>query len=193
MNSKASWLFVTAFVLLTSACASLDQEMCAKANWEAIGRHDGRDGLADQSRAIKERCADAGVSMNRADYLRGYRSGLAAFCSKENGKYLGLQGARYDRQCPIALEPVFLEGYNAGRSQYESLSTQRELIASIRTPPRAHHDPGHCDFDMDCRLPSACQDHRCNSTGKACVFDSDCAVQGTCLEHRCDFPRRYRH
>lgn len=89
---------------------------CAKTDWERFGENDGRLGIATSERADQfEDCQDLGQPVNLAAYQTGRATGLAEYCTVENGYQVGLEGRRYRGVCPPDLEPDFEQGYAQGR------------------------------------------------------------------------------
>jgi hypothetical protein len=185
---RALVLLFSIFMLSMTSCATLIKENCLSTNWEAQGRSDGRNGKVAQIDEVQSFCASSGAKIDRAAYLRAYKTGLKAFCAPENGKLVGSQGQEYKRVCPVHLEPQFLAGYNEGKAQYDARAFNQSLLSALTTKSRGREKRA-CTFDSDCVRRSPCRSEKCYSTGASCNVDSDCDVQGACFEDRCDYPR----
>ncbi|MCB0342249.1 MAG: DUF2799 domain-containing protein [Pseudobdellovibrionaceae bacterium] len=67
---------------------------------------------------------------NYSKMEKAYESGLASFCSPENGMTVGLSGNPYQGHCPPTSEAGFLTSYNQGRKTYLSrqLKIKKDLL-----------------------------------------------------------------
>ena len=105
-----------------AACSTLSTEeraaACASTDWQRYGENDGRLGVATSDRANEfQTCADLGKPVDLAAYQTGRSVGLQSYCTVENGYRVGYEGRRYDKVCPTALEPDFLQGFDRGRAE----------------------------------------------------------------------------
>lgn len=173
-------IFVLALLSLAS-CTSTQvlnetRDKCESTNFEVVGRAEGREGKKAEFHSIEDRCAEAGVTVEnqRADYFRGYGTGIASYCSTENGELIGQRGLEYRRVCPIALEPLFLKGYNRGRSEYKTLESKNQLMQALVLTGES--STKQCDFDADCEIETNCADGSCEEV-----------LEGQCIDARCEF------
>ncbi|MFT6952584.1 MAG: hypothetical protein ACJAUL_003752 [Paraglaciecola sp.] len=112
---------ITLTIIGTSGCANMDQAECKTANWQAIGYEDGSVGARDsQFSQHRQECAEYGVTANIDDYLRGHGEGSKKYCTQINGFFLGMKGKNYNRNCPEALAPIFLNGLTDGKQVYSA-------------------------------------------------------------------------
>jgi hypothetical protein len=110
---------------LAAGCSTLSVEeraaACAATDWERFGENDGRLGVATEDRADEFLdCKELGQPVNLAAYQAGRAEGLAVYCTAENGYQVGYDGRRYEKVCPPATEPDFLQGYERGRKDRPS-------------------------------------------------------------------------
>lgn len=121
-RSFETWIRIAlaASLLAAAGCAStLSESQCRAGDWQTIGYRDGANGYAS-TRLLEHQdaCVKRGVLPNRELYMAGWREGVVAFCTPENGFSQGEHGAGYGRICPAELEPSFLDAYKDGRSLY---------------------------------------------------------------------------
>lgn len=111
---------VAASFVVGTGCATLSKSDCMSGDWVRIGRQDGTEGHT-RSRFAKhvEACEKHGVSPNRLKYEAGYKEGLVAYCTEENGFEVGRRGERYENVCPASREGAFMSRYRAGKEMYE--------------------------------------------------------------------------
>jgi hypothetical protein len=111
---------LSALALHLSGCATLSEDQCRGADWQAIGYRDGSNGYdAGRIENHGEACAEYGISPDRQEYEIGRFRGLEIFCTARRGVQVGRQGGGYSGVCPADIEPAFLEGYDLGRRLYE--------------------------------------------------------------------------
>lgn len=115
-----------AFVL--TGCATLNKDECMTADWAQIGYEDGARGYQDlRVSSHREACAKHGVSVDFRAYQDGYDEGVVRFCTPDNGFDQGVAGKQYNGVCPPALEPSFLEAFDAGREIHTAATMVRNL------------------------------------------------------------------
>ncbi len=67
----------------------------------------------------KETCAQKyQITLNQAEYDKGYKQGIKELCTRQGGYDLGLHGTAYRKICSKKSEPEFLTGYKEGRIKY---------------------------------------------------------------------------
>lgn len=112
-------------VVMLTGCASLSREQCQRGDWYGIGLADGQAGEPAQrmDRHVRA-CSEYGIRVDAQRYRDGYENGLAAYCTIDNAFESGLQGRRYQRVCPSAVDALF-ERCNG--TAYEVYRLRREL------------------------------------------------------------------
>ena len=125
--------------LSLSGCATLSEDECRTANWQAIGYEDGVDGQpANRVARHRKACAKHDVQLDLAAYNAGRAAGLEVYCQPHNGYREGLAGNTYHGECPAALADEFVFAYNYGREIHD-------VEADVRDEQRAI-DRLHDDF-----------------------------------------------
>jgi hypothetical protein len=142
MNTHSLLRILTVVVLAASlhGCASLSKNECLSANWEDIGRRDGRNGyteerLMDHTTA----CAKVGITPDRDAWLHGREQGLESYCEPRNGFRIGEYGGNYTTGvCRGFDEDAFVDAWRDGREIYRISSAIssadneiREVIAAL--------------------------------------------------------------
>jgi hypothetical protein len=87
-------------LIALGGCASMSDEDCqqaAKAGWEPVGLRDGRNGEVPATRLAshREACEDAHVVPDQASYMRGWRRGLASYCTIQKSYDVGVEGGTF--------------------------------------------------------------------------------------------------
>jgi hypothetical protein len=136
MNTR-SLLRITALALLVASlhgCASLSKNECLSANWEDIGRRDGRNGNAeDRLMDHTTACAKVGVTPDRDAWLRGRDQGLESYCQPRNGFRIGEYGGGYiTGVCRDFDESTFVDAWRDGREIYRISSAINSADNEIR-------------------------------------------------------------
>jgi len=128
-------------VMTLQACATLNKNECALADWREIGFSDGR-AAKGRGRIAQHRkaCAKHGMTVDRTAYMAGYAQGLEIFCQPQNGFSLGARGRSYAGDCPNALESAFLDAYNAGRELHQLKRAVRDAERNILSARRQLED-----------------------------------------------------
>ena len=102
---------------ILAGCQSMNPEQCATADWQEIGRIDGR--LGQNSRHVnlhRDVCEEVGTAVDLQRYEEGRKEGLNEFCSEAGAYDAGRKNfAYYDGLCPAELEVEFKKWYAAGR------------------------------------------------------------------------------
>ena len=121
MTMKTVLIVVLSWVALQlTGCATLSENECRSADWQAIGYRDGANGYdAGRLASHTEACAEYGIDPDRREYETGRFRGLEIFCTAQKGVQVGRQGGGYSGVCPVDIEPAFLDGYDLGRRMYE--------------------------------------------------------------------------
>ncbi|MCP4984237.1 MAG: DUF2799 domain-containing protein [Gammaproteobacteria bacterium] len=120
--------------LLVSGCATMDKSECREADWHMIGLEDGARGYpVTYIGNHRKACAEHGVKPDLRQYQLGHESGLARFCTPNNGFKQGRAGHEYQDVCPAGLEGRFLAGYDTGRELHRLNSEIEQWLADART------------------------------------------------------------
>lgn len=116
-----SWLrraLLLPAVLSLSACAVMDADECARADWRNLGQRDALAGrTADRLDDRQSACAEHGVVANRELYLAGHRLGTAGYCTAERGRQQGAAGSSPSELCeqaPRELAQTYASGFETG-------------------------------------------------------------------------------
>jgi hypothetical protein len=120
MFSRFSRIAATLLIALSLAsCATMSPEECRVANWNDVGMRDGLEGktLALLSTRASD-CAESGVRIDNAAYMRGREAGLRNYCRLENAVPLGLNGGNYEGVCPPQIDGEFRLRYQLGHNVY---------------------------------------------------------------------------
>ncbi|MFL6547409.1 MAG: DUF2799 domain-containing protein [Povalibacter sp.] len=113
-------LFASGIAHQLTGCATLSENECRGADWQAIGYRDGSNGHdAGRLASHTEACAEYGIAPDQKEYEIGRLRGLEMFCTSEKGIQVGRQGGSYSGVCPVDIEPEFLRGYDLGRQMYD--------------------------------------------------------------------------
>lgn len=100
--------------LLLGACAALSEEECRNASWYNLGYEDGERGHTSQVLGkYQESCGEYGLTVDQAEWQRGYQKGLELFCIPELAYNKGRDGVEYQGVCPN--DTHFLKQYLQGR------------------------------------------------------------------------------
>lgn len=100
-----------------AACATMSPQQCRLANWSDVGLRDGLDGKAIALLATRaDDCAESGVTIDSAAYLKGRENGLRSYCRLENAVPLGLNGGNYENVCPPQIDAEFRRRFQLGHN-----------------------------------------------------------------------------
>ena len=139
--------------LTLAACATMSPQECRVANWNDVGLRDGLDGrpLALLSERASD-CAEGGVRIDQAAYLKGRESGLRSYCRLENAAALGLSGGSYEGVCPPSLDGEFRRRFQLGYNVYAAHAEVARLENRMQSLEQRLH---RLDRDEDKRLRDA--------------------------------------
>jgi Protein of unknown function (DUF2799) len=153
MPMKALLVFALSLAALQlTGCATLSENECRSADWQAIGYRDGANGYdAGRLASHTEACAEYSIDPDRREYEIGRFRGLEIFCTAQKGVQVGRQGSGYSGVCPADIEPAFLDGYDLGRRMYEVDQYLSRLRQDIDQTQRAldQKDPPLKDSERD--------------------------------------------
>ena len=138
---QTAWVALS--LLLISGCATMDQSECLNADWQIIGMEDGAQGkLLSHIGRHRSACAKYFITPNLELYQQGHNEGVTQYCTGYNGFSVGKSGSEYNSICPPQSEPLFLEGYEQGRSIYllnkdiwqlrSSISSNQEKMSKLK-------------------------------------------------------------
>jgi hypothetical protein len=124
-------------LLISSGCATLNENECRTMDWQTIGYEDGGRGQASERIGQhRKACAKYGIAPDLGAYQRGRESGLREYCRPANGFRVGVAGRSYSGVCPIDLEREFLDAYESGHHLHEL----RARVAQIESHIGSKHD-----------------------------------------------------
>jgi len=119
-------------MLVLSHCATLNEQDCQAADWQALGESDGVAGRKRSYIAFHERaCASFAIPVDASAWRQGWRTGIDRFCTASNGLALGLRGAYYERSCPDAIKAPFETAYRLGYDVYSARTDYDNLRFEI--------------------------------------------------------------
>ncbi len=119
------FLYLVAIVSL-SACATMDEEECNSADWQAIGYEDGAQGHAlSYMGNHRKACADYGISPDFERYKQGRLAGLQEYCVPATAFALGRAGGQFNASCTPSLAPDFEQAWSHGRELHRAESQLR--------------------------------------------------------------------
>lgn len=109
-------LCLTAIFSIVSGCAIMSKQDCLQGNWQEAGYNDAARGHTSASRLSSRIrvCSKHGATLNKVEYLLGYRDGLTNYCQPTHGFIAGSNNRTYRGICPQSLEPSFLQQYLDG-------------------------------------------------------------------------------
>lgn len=120
------------FALTVAACATMDQAECETANWYDVGIGDGEHGRASRRyQDYRDDCAEFGVSVDTKAYREGWETGIARYCTRDNGYRVGINGVAYQDSCPAEYEDAFFSAYQLGRAVHTHRHRVDELHHEI--------------------------------------------------------------
>jgi hypothetical protein len=120
--------------LALAGCATMSEQDCRSADWEAVGREDGVAGAKpDQLEGHRKACARHGVEPQEAAWRAGYAAGLEEFCTAKGGYLAGrdVHGHR-DACAGKPREAAFLEAFRRG----QEIHAMRRDLAELRQRAR---------------------------------------------------------
>jgi hypothetical protein len=98
--------FALLLFLPLAACATLSEDQCRAADWEAIGRSDGANGRTpDWIEKHARACNQYGIAPVRATWEKGRQQGLPLYCTPHRAWEEGADGRRLSPVCPASKTP----------------------------------------------------------------------------------------
>jgi len=139
--------------LTLAGCATMSPEECRFANWNEVGLRDGLDGKPVALLGTRASdCAENGVRVDQAAYLKGRESGLRSYCRLDNAVPLGLNGGSYEGVCPPPIEGEFRRRFQLGYNVYAAHAEVARIDNRIQSQERRLRT---LDRDEDKRLRDA--------------------------------------
>lgn len=123
MNNKK---YITTLFLLTTACSTFfmsdeEQKMmntCKAGNWQEVGKSRGKEGDENNFSSLEKGCAQHKVKPNKEEFEKGYKAGLALYCSPQNAHHLGSLGLSLKNNCPMKMQDSLEQSHNEGLKKY---------------------------------------------------------------------------
>jgi hypothetical protein len=127
-------LMTAALATGLAACATMEPEQCAVADWRALGLQDGEAGRSLEYFEARTRdCAKAGFASDFTTYKTGREIGLTRYCTPPRGFREGLSGATYKGVCPSDLAGEFQVAFNEGARAHQAIDAVRTAEGDIST------------------------------------------------------------
>jgi hypothetical protein len=116
--------------LALAGCATLSEQECRAADWDAIGRADGANGEpAGRFDGHRKACARHGVEPQEAAWRAGYAKGLEGFCTPSGGYVAGRDGRAHRQACAgQPHEEKFLQAHRHG----QEVNALRRKVTAMR-------------------------------------------------------------
>ncbi len=106
-------------LLALSGCASMTENDCLLADWQAIGYQLGAQGKDTAMFNNYQRdCAKYQVQADFNAFQRGHKLGVAAYCTYGQGMSLASAGEDINTLCSVGRYPEFYNGYREGLKHY---------------------------------------------------------------------------
>jgi hypothetical protein len=131
-------------------CATMSAEHCRDAQWEELGRADGRRGEQPQKlEQHRAACASHGLEPKVEDWRRGYEQGVGEFCTPAGGYNAGRANTGDEALCAGRPgEQEFLAAHKHGGQVFVLLREVREMYRDMRmalAESYRENGPGHDD------------------------------------------------
>jgi hypothetical protein len=115
--------------LALGACATMDEQACRGADWEALGHAEGARGApARQIDAQRKACAGHGVTLQEGPWRAGYARGIEEFCTPRGGYLAGRSGSRVDAE--LCAGKLQAEAFKSALAEGKEIAT---LVSELRT------------------------------------------------------------
>lgn len=120
MKRYYHYVYLIILQTLLVSCASVSKEDCLKANWEAFGEVNAKQGQMDLSDShFAKECEKLGFSPNMQSYQKGINKGLVYYCSNENAYKLGTRNQEYNFElCPDNNSRLLAQEYFTGLIEF---------------------------------------------------------------------------
>lgn len=120
---------------LFSSCATLDENQCRAVDWNTLGTKDGEQGRsADYIGQHRKACERHKLPVDEQSWRSGWERGIRAYCTPENGLFVGRGGQSYTNSCPTELKAGFEEAYRVARTLRDAesrLSRVRDQVEQL--------------------------------------------------------------
>lgn len=113
-------VFALALCSLLSACETMSEDQCRRADWYDRGRRDGASGN-DESwiDAHRKACAKANVAPDVARWRQGWFDGIRGYCVPRSAWELGLRNGYYSGVCRPFDDSEFVRWYEGGKEVWK--------------------------------------------------------------------------
>lgn len=96
------YLYLLPLLIPLAACATLDEDQCRAADWQAIGEADGANGRTpDYLEKHARACNKFGIAPIRAKWEKGRQAGLPRYCQPFRAWKEGADGHELSPVCPV--------------------------------------------------------------------------------------------
>lgn len=128
---------ITALIFFTG-CSTYSKKQCESFDWKEEGRKAALAGekISERASHFHATCEkEQNVSLDKEQFIAGYKVGLKLFCNRETGLKHGANGGKYAGICPKTEENDFLVGYNSGQLSYlqKEVEVLRSEVQSLRS------------------------------------------------------------
>jgi hypothetical protein len=120
-------------LLLSAGCSQMSKNKCEGLNASNRGYEDGVKGLGENTiLELHEKCSKKGVEISLEQYKKGWKKGIAEYCSKENAFFLGSKGKEAkSSNCPVESRLVFDKHFKKGVKFKETKNKIKDLDEEI--------------------------------------------------------------
>lgn len=114
-NNFLKILLFGLFLLVITACATLDEGECETANWYELGVKDGERGRKESTyTTYRKDCSEYNIDVNVEEYRTGWQSGIVSYCDADKAFVLGIDGNSGTNYCPLDLRDSFTSAHSLG-------------------------------------------------------------------------------
>lgn len=115
LNLKSLVTVIGCSFALVACVPHLNEQQCKSISWYQIGVEDGSHGKfqRDLTRAISD-CSKFNLSVNTADYSKGWHAGTMQFCQPNRAYQLGISGQTFNHVCPASVSASFNRSWRRG-------------------------------------------------------------------------------
>ena len=118
---KRFLLLLPLLLLTLTGCATLNESQCLTADWNELGRQDGRAGYTSSRLAEhREACIKHGIRPDERRYADGRAQGLQDYCVLENAVREGMNGRTYQGVCASFIDRDFRDLNDAAYRVYKA-------------------------------------------------------------------------
>lgn len=142
-------------VLALSACAVMDAEDCARADWRRLGQDDAERGhTLDHLDRRAAACREHGRAADRPAYEAGHRDGQRRYCSPRRGELDARGGRPAAALCLAPPQADYEQGYAQGLARFCQARAAYEHGRAGRSDPQTCPEAWRLDFETGHRLGS---------------------------------------